>query len=139
MPLAVVSGRLSRFEPTKRAGSTSCASGLYDGNSLTSTEHAFGSGAVYARMACVDVTPLTCKLPTAPYATDAVRTIAEILIFSILNSLGTRDIARSARWGTLFLRDVAQALMPTPAFDPISLPRPNGPHIRIPPRSATRR
>src|ERR1019366_4536071 len=90
MPLAVVSGRLSRFEPTKRAGSTSCASGLYDGNSLTSTEHAFGSGAVYARMACVDVTPLTCKLPTAPYATDAVRTIVDILIFSILNSLGTR-------------------------------------------------
>jgi hypothetical protein len=40
---------------------------------------------VYARIACVDVTPLTCKLPTAPYATDAVRTIVDILIRSILN------------------------------------------------------
>src|ERR1019366_7329858 len=33
---------------------------------------------------------LTGKLPTAPYAMDAVRTIVDNLIWSILNMLGTR-------------------------------------------------
>src|ERR1022692_193721 len=89
-PLPVASARLSRFDPANRAGSTSCASGTYDGDSLTSTVQAFVSGAVYASMACVAVTPLTCTLTTAPYATDAVRTIIDNLIWSILNVLQPR-------------------------------------------------
>jgi hypothetical protein len=36
----------------------------------------------------VDVTPRTCKLPTAPYAIDTVRTIIENLISFVLNMLG---------------------------------------------------
>src|SRR5260370_37900192 len=72
-------------ERENRAGWESGAIGRYDGDTLTSMEHGLVSGALYARMACVDVTPRTCRFPTAPYAIDAVRTIIDNFISSVLD------------------------------------------------------
>src|SRR5664279_832021 len=90
-PPDVASGRLSRLEPANNEPSTSCANGRYVGDSLTSTEHGFASGARYTRIACVDVTPRTCRLLTAPSAMeapkDAVKMIFNNLISVVLTLL----------------------------------------------------